>query len=121
MGFGDIAYNELASAKLLFEQNRASLDQETISNIENSIRQAEEQIALRNYGSAIQGSKSIVSAMSEAMGKRGETDSKILAIAVLVIGSLIIIAFNYKEAILSRIGMKKEVPHYRKLRKGSEL
>ncbi|MCX6773379.1 MAG: hypothetical protein NTY68_00045 [Candidatus Micrarchaeota archaeon] len=120
-GFSDIAYSELSSAKLLFEQSRGNLDQETIDRISKEIGNAGNDIQLRNYGSAIQESKSIISSLDSVLKQKGEGDTKILAIAVLVLGSLVIILLNYKDAIISKFGMKKEKSIFRKLKKGSEL
>jgi hypothetical protein len=119
--FMNIADSEISSARQLFEQKRGSLDQETANSISEELRKAEEAIALHNYGSAIQGAKNIISSLNSALKKGDEGDTKLLAIAVLVLGSLVIIVLNYKEAILAKVGAKKEKSIFRRLKKGSEL
>jgi hypothetical protein len=115
-----IAKNELSSATLMLEQYRQRLDSETVSKMESSLADAGSAIGIQKYGTAINLSKGVSASISKLAAQSDEGNMRLLAIGLLVIGSLAVIAYSYREPIMGLFGSRKGKIALRKLKKGEE-
>jgi hypothetical protein len=115
-----IAENELSSARLLFEQYKSRLDSGTASGMAGSLDEANGYIGAQKYGSAINAAKEVSESIGELISQSDEGNMRLLAIGLLIVGSLVVILYSYREAIMGHFGKRKHKVELRKLKKGGD-
>jgi hypothetical protein len=115
-----VAENEISTASMLLGQSRADLDSASVSRAESSLKGAEDALGLQKYGSAISMAKGISADIAAFIKQKGENETRLLAIGLLIIGSLAVIAYSYREPIMGLFGTRRGKIALRKLKKGSD-
>jgi hypothetical protein len=119
-GIAKVAENELSTASMLLSQSKAKLDSDTASKMESLLKDAEDALGLQKYGSAISAAKGVSAGIAAFIKQKEENDTRLLAIGLLIVGSLAVIAYSYREPIMGLFGSRRGKIALRKLRKGGE-
>jgi hypothetical protein len=119
-GIAKVAEGELSRAEQLLGQSKSKLDSGTVSGMENSLKAAESAMKAQKYGQAINIAKGVSADIGTLAKQKEEGDTRMLAICLLLVGSLAVILYSYREPIMGLLGTRKGKIALRKLRKGED-
>jgi|GEM_PF-5792742 len=119
-GIAKVAESELSGARQLLEQSKPRLDAETASGMENSLDDAESAMKGQKYGSSINLAKGVSVDIATLAKQKEEGDTRMLAIGLLIVGSLAVILYSYREPIMGLFGTRRGKIALRKLKKGED-
>jgi hypothetical protein len=119
-GISRVAQDEISNAELAFEQNQGMMAAGDAANAESSISKAKSLAKDGKYGSAIALAKEVSSGLAKLVSDRKESDTRLMAIGLLLVGSVAVIGYGYRDAIGSLLGTRKGKIALRKLKKGED-